>query len=341
MHEIFNFRKFAFPRIAIRPCAIPLLVLIGLSIGAPAPTNAQHISKRPKIGLVLGGGGAKGSSHVGVLKVIEELRIPIDYVAGTSMGAIVGGLYASGMSPDDIEREMLAMDWEDLFDDEPPRPDRPFRRKQDDEDYLVKRKPGFSDGRIKIPLGLVQGQKFALALNRLSLSMMDVNDFDDLPIPFRAVASDIETGEMVVLGSGSLARAIHASMAVPGAFGPVEIDGRLLVDGGISNNLPISVAREMGADVVIVCDLSQELKKAEEIDSVLSMIGQLSALLTAKNAAAQRATLTESDIYIKANLRGISSASFDKIAEGISYGVEAGRAASERLMAHAVSPLVY
>ncbi|MGR8949570.1 MAG: patatin-like phospholipase family protein [Gammaproteobacteria bacterium] len=308
-----------------------------LSFAEPTTTVAE----RPKIGLVLGGGGAKGTSHVGVLKVIEELQVPIDVVAGTSMGAIVGGLYASGMSPDQIEHEMLAMDWKDVFNDDPPRPVRPFRRKQDDEDYLVKRKPGFSDGKLKLPLGVIQGQKFALALNRLTLPMSDVSDFDDLPIPFRAVASDIETGEKVVLGSGSLARAIHASMAVPGGFGPVEIDGRLLVDGGISDNLPIDVARDMGADIVIVIDLSDTLKKSEELTSVVSMLGQLSAFLTIRNVQEQLATLRPTDVYIKPVLRDVTSAAFDKVAEGISYGEEAGRAARDQLLAYAVSPLVY
>ena len=319
-----------------------LLVACGFSWGnSCADEGASTPSMRPKIGLVLGGGGAKGASHVGVLKVIEELRIPIDMVAGTSMGAIVAGLYASGLSPDEIGREMREMPWDDIFDDEPPRPDRPFRRKQDDEDYLVKRKPGVRDGKIKLPLGVIQGQKFALALNRLTLPVADVTDFDDLPVPFRAVASDIETGEKVVLGEGNLARSIHASMAVPGAFGPVEIDGRLLVDGGISDNLPIDVARDMGADVVIVVDLSEGLKTAEEITSVLSMLGQLSALLTVRNVQEQLATLRPADVYIKPDLRDVKSTSFDKVAEAIGYGEEAARAVERQLLQYGSSPRVY
>ncbi len=315
-------------------CSLPP----GISFGQPVSPSA---SARPKIGLVLGGGGAKGAAHVGVLKVLEELRVPIDFVVGTSMGAIIGGLYASGMRPEQIGRELGAMDWPKVFDDATPRPDRPLQRKRDDEDYLVKKKPGFKDGKIKLPLGVVQGQNFALALTRLTLPVQGISDFDELPIPFRAVSTDIETGESVVLEKGHLARALQASMAVPGAFAPVEIDGRLLVDGGISDNLPIGVARDMGADVVIVVDLADDLKTSEELTSVLKMIGQLAALLTVRNAKRQLATLRPSDVHLQPDLRDVGSGSFDKVAEAIAYGEESARAATSKLLQYAASPRVY
>ena len=161
---------------------------------------------RPRIGLVLGGGGARGAAHVGVLKVLEEMRIPIDCIAGTSMGSIVGGLYASGMSPADIERELVAMDWDNIFEDAPPRPERPFRRKRDDDNYLVKKYAGYQDGKVELPLGWVHGQKFDVELSRLTQPVAGIHHFDDLTIPFRAVATNIETGQAVILDSGNLAR---------------------------------------------------------------------------------------------------------------------------------------
>jgi len=333
------------PRIA--KIALHFIVVLGCGIfthplgSAFAETASPAVSTRPKVGLALGGGGAKGAAHVGVLKVIEELHIPIDYIAGTSMGAIVAGLYASGMSPEDIQREMIDMPWDEVFDDDTPRPDRPMRRKQDDNDYLVKKKPGFRDGKVKLPLGIIQGQKFALELDRLTLPVQKISDFDKLPIPFRAVASDIETGERVVLSKGDLPHAIHASMAVPAAFGPVEIDGRLLVDGGITDNLPIDVVREMGADIVIAVDLAAQLKTGDQITSVLSMVEQLSALLTVRNADVQRASLGPSDIYIKPDLHGVGSGAFDRVAETIGYGETAARAVQTKLLTVAASPRVY
>jgi len=325
------------PLVATLLCVLCILAPGG-AFGEAAVTTA---SPRPKIGLVLGGGGAKGAAHVGVLKVIEELRIPIDFVAGTSMGAIIGGLYASGMTPKQIGDELRAMDWPKVFNDKTPRPDRPLQRKLDDRDYLVKKKPGFKDGEIKLPLGVIQGQNFALALTRLTLPVEGITDFDQLPIPFRAVSTDIETGDKIVLKSGHLARALHASMAVPGAFAPVEIDGRLLVDGGISDNLPIDVARDMGADIVIVVDLADDLKTSEELTSVLKMVGQLAALLTLRNVERQLETLRPSDVHLKPDLRDVGSGSFDKVAEAFDYGEEAARAATSQLLRYGASPRVY
>jgi len=330
--------------VAARASVIAVIVVLAIVCGgmnAVADGSNPGVKQRPKIGLVLGGGGAKGSAHVGVLKVIEELHIPIDYIAGTSMGAIIGGLYASGMTPDEIGQELINMKWSEVFDDATPRADRPLQRKLDDRDYLVKKKPGFRDGKIKLPPGIIQGQKFNLELTRLTLPVAGISNFDDLPIPFRAVATDIETGEKIVLSGGHLDRALRASMAVPGAFSPVLIDGRLLVDGGISDNVPINVARDMGADVVIVVDLSADLKTSAEITSVVSMLGQLSALLTVRNAERQIATLRPDDLHLEPELRDVGSGSFDKVAEGIQYGEEAARAAQDELLRFAASPRVY
>ena len=198
-------RGFTSPSILRPLVALALLLLSPFLTAADNEAQDAAANSRPRIGLVLGGGGARGAAHIGVLKVLEELRIPVDYVAGTSMGSIVGGLYATGMSPEEIETEVLAMDWDDLFNDYPSREELSFRRKRDDDFYAFKAKPGFNAGKVELPLAFIRGQKMDLALNRLTLPMVEVTAFDQLPIPFRAVATDIETGKEVVLGSGSLA----------------------------------------------------------------------------------------------------------------------------------------
>ncbi len=318
-----------------------LAVLSGpASALAATPQDAQQ-SSRPKIGLVLAGGGAKGAAHVGVLKVLEEMRIPIDVVAGTSMGSIVGGLYASGMSPEAIEREIQQIDWEDIFIDSPRREDLSFRRKSDDRLYMFKARPGFNDGKITVPRGYVHGQKFDLQLNRLTQAVAHIHDFDRLPIPYRAVAADLETGKEVVLKAGSLPRAIRASMAVPGAFDPVEIDGRILVDGGIVNNVPVSVARAMGADVVIVSDLGSDLYTRDQITSGLEVAGQLINFLFALNSLEQLKSLGARDVLISVKLGDIGAGNFDRITQAIPLGEQAARNAAESLARYSLSELDY
>ncbi|MCU7811927.1 MAG: patatin-like phospholipase family protein, partial [Candidatus Thiodiazotropha sp. (ex Notomyrtea botanica)] len=201
----------------------------------------EQSGDRPVIGLVLSGGGARGASHIGVLKVLEELRIPIDVITGTSMGAIVGGMYAYGYSVEEIETLLGETDWDAVLRDEPPRQNRSFRRKQDDFNFLIKQEAGIKDWKFTIPKGLLQGQQLRLRLK--SLTLLAPTDFDALPIRFRAVAADIESGEAVTLGSGSLSTAMLASMAIPGVFAPVEWNDRLLIDGGLANNVPVQLAR--------------------------------------------------------------------------------------------------
>jgi NTE family protein len=278
---------------------------------------------RPRVGLVLAGGGARGASHVGVLKVLERERIPIDYIAGTSMGSIVGGLYATGMSADEIEQAMLAVDWDGVFNDKVNREDRSYRRKLDDRLWLFGMKPGFSEGNLKLPPGLVQGQKISLLLTSLTIPVADIDSFDDLPIPYRAIAADIQTGEKVALDSGSLARSIRASMAVPAILAPVEIDGRRLVDGGIASNLPVEVVRDMGADIVIAVDLGESLSEHELGESVLGVVDQLTALLVARNVDMERTLLTDSDVHITPDLGDIASGQFERVGEAIPTGVTA------------------
>jgi NTE family protein len=331
----------------LKPALSVLVVLVSMvALATPAPVQAASEPQaspgaRPKIGLVLAGGGAKGAAHVGVLKVLEEMNIPIDYVAGTSMGSIVGGLYAAGMNPQQIEREIQNIDWKDVFRDEPNREDRSFRRKQDDALYVFKARPGFGDGKVKLPLAYVHGQKFDLQLNRLTMGVNEVKDFDQLPIPFRAVATDLETGREVVLKSGNLARSLRASMAVPGAFDPVEIEGRLLVDGGISNNVPVSVARAMGADIVIVSDLGSDMLTREQITSALSVAGQMANFLFALNSQEQLRSLGPRDVLITSRLGDIGAGSFNRIEEAMPIGEQGARQATESLRRYSISQEEY
>ncbi len=310
-----------------------LCVVAGLQVhsnnvtAAPCDTSGAQAQDRPRIGLVLGGGGARGAAHVGVLKVLEQMDIPIDCIAGNSMGAIVGGLYAAGLSPEEIGRELREMDWDDVLDDNPPRPERQFRRKRDDDNYLVKKYIGYEDGKLELPLGYIQGQKFDMELARLTQHVAGIKRFDELPIPFSAVATDIETGEVVVLRSGNLARAIRASMAVPGAFRAVEIDGRLLVDGLVANNVPVDVARAMGADQLIVVDVGTPLMKREEITNALAVIAQMSNILGKQNVDEQLRTLRATDILIRPDLGDLSTSDFKRAGEAIVIGEQAAKAA--------------
>merc|ERR1711964_495670 len=216
-----------------------LLVLPGFP-HALADVDASNA--RPTIGLVLSGGGAKGMAHVGVLRVLEEMQVPVDVVVGTSAGSAVAALYATGMPVEEIEKRFIGLDWLSSFRDDPGRAYKPVRRKQDD--WRLPLVPGIGVGSegVRFGGGLVTGQNLGFILNELTRNAALVDDFDQLPIPFRAVATDLETGVEVVIGDGNLADAIRASMSIPGVYAPVERGGRLLVDGGVANNLPVSVA---------------------------------------------------------------------------------------------------
>ncbi|UCF05234.1 MAG: patatin-like phospholipase family protein [bacterium] len=293
---------------------------------ACAGGTSSNAGERPKIGLALSGGGARGVAHVGVLKVLEKHRIPVDYIAGTSMGAIVGGLYASGMSAKRIEEAIYEVDWEDAFIDRTRRQDRSFRRKRDDDFYLIKNKPGLSGGKIKFPPAVIDGQKIDLLLKRYTLPVVTVRDFDDLNIPYRSIAADLVTGEAVVLDHGDLALAIRASMTIPVAFAPRVIDDTLLVDGGISICLPVDVVRRMGADVVIAVDISTLKRIREQLHSALDITYQLISILTRRNTEKQIASLTDTDVFIQGDLGDITTASFDRVIETIPIGVSAAEA---------------
>ncbi len=287
------------------PWRFRLLLILLLTTSLPI-----QAAERPSVGLVLSGGGAKGMAHVGVLRVLEEMQIPVDMVVGTSAGSAVGALYASGMSVEEIERRFISLDWLSSFRDDPGRAYKPVRRKLNDWRFPITPGIGVDADGIELGGGIVAGQNLGFILNELTHDSALVDDFDELPIPFRAVATDLETGEQVVIGDGNLAEAIRASMSIPGVYAPVTRDGRLLIDGGIANNLPVSVARSMGADVVIAVDITDPLMTKEELRDAFSVIGQLTTLLTRRNTERQLEQIDERDVLIRPELEGLSSADF-------------------------------
>ena len=278
---------------------------------------------RPRVGLALGGGGARGAAHVGVLKALERMRVPVDFIAGTSMGAVIGGLYAAGVPVERIEAELRELNWSDVLVDRAPYRHLVWRRKEDEGRYLLDLELGLRHGRLLVPSGLRAGQKLGYELQALLLPAGDVNDFSRLPIPFRAVATDMETGGRVVLDHGDLVEAILASMAVPGVFAPVEIEGRLLVDGGMADNLPVEVVRSMGADIVVAVDVGTPLASRDEIRSFVGVTSQAFTFLTRQNSE-RSARLA--DLVIRPELGGVTSGDFASAVEAIPRGEEAAEA---------------
>ena len=304
-------------------------------------TKADSHGSDIRVGLVLGGGGARGIAHIGVLKVLERERIPVHAIAGTSMGAIVGALYAAGYSADELEEVIRAIDWRDALRDGPPRGDLPMARKEETLRVLADIEMGFGEGSFKLPRGVLQGQNLQLLLQRLFLRVGAVRDFDALPIPFRAVAADIATGEAVVFSSGDLPDVVRASMSVPAAFQPIRIDGRLLVDGGIVDNVPVDVARAMGVTHLIVVDVGEPLHGEEELNSPLAITMQMVVVLMKAQTRRQMESLTEADILIHPQLGDIGSAQFDRALETLAPGEAAAEAAVDRLRALALSSQAY
>lgn len=315
---------------------VPLLALC-LAL-APPPAEAEGSKDRPVVGLVLGGGGAKGIAHVGVLKALEELQVPVDLVVGTSMGAIAGGLYAQGHSPDMLESLVLDLDWQDAFRDAPARALRSFRRKAEDQAFPYQVRLGLRADTLLLPLGVVQGQRLTAVLRELSLRSAGIEDFDALPLPFRATAVDLDSGEVLALGAGDLALAMRASMAIPGAIAPVDWAGRLLVDGGLANNLPIDLAREMGADIVIAVDVGGLDADGRELTGPIAVMDQALHLMIRQNVVRQLEGLGPDDILLQPDLAAaeVGATDFGGAAEALAAGLAAARGAAARLQRLAV-----
>jgi len=307
----------------------------------PETKPAVNIKQRPKIGLVLSGGGARGFAHVGVLKKIEQLNIPIDVVVGTSMGSIIGGLYAIGLTPDEIEKGIQGIDWEAVFNDYAGREFRSFRRKQDDFLFTSLNRVGVSSEGIKLPPGLIEGQQIELALDRLAYPGFHITDFDKLHIPYRAIATDIATGDAVILDKGNLAKAMRASMSIPAALPAVKHEGKLLVDGGIGNNIPIDVARNMGADIFIVVDVSAPLAAKEDLQSSIGVTVQLTNILTRRIADQQLKSLSAADVLIVPGREDLGSSSFLEYAQLIQAGLDAAEEKNQQLKSLSLSDAEY
>ncbi len=315
-----------------------LLFLSFSLIASPAAIAVEDTSAdRPRVGLVLGGGGARGAAHIGVLRELERLNVPVDAIVGTSMGAIVGGLYASGMSPDELEELVATLDWADALSDEPSRDTLSFRRKQDDEQFPIDVDLGYRDGEFQLPQGVISGHKLDLILRELTFDVSNVDDFDDLPVPFRAIASDLVSGEAWVMSSGDLATAIRASMSVPGVFAPAARDGRLLVDGGLTGNLGVEAIEAMGVDVIIAVDVEFPLYDEASLDSSLAVYEQMLTILIRKETLRQIDRLSEDDILIQPDLGTFASTDFPASVSTIEPGAVAMRASADRLRELALS----
>ena len=312
------------------------LAAVVLALGiAPFTARAECI------GLVLGGGGARGAAHVGVLKVLEREHVPICRIAGTSMGAIIGGLYAAGYGADDIEKIMEQIDWKDVLSDDPPREKQSMRRKDDDLRFLLGYQIGYHNGRVTAPQGLIQGQKLLLLLRAMLLQTWKIDKFDDLPIPYRAVAADIVSGQPVIWSEGDLALAIRTSMSVPGAFAPIAVDDYLLVDGGIYDNVPVSVARSMGTDRLIVVDVGTPIAKREDLTTPVAILNQVVGTLSQDRINQELATLGPRDLLIRPELGDFSAADFNDVAKAAKIGLDAANASVDKLRAYAADASTY
>lgn len=300
------------------------------------------VDARPKVALVLSGGGARGGAHLGVIKVLEQHHIPIDMIIGTSIGSVVGGLYASGKSSDEIEHILTRTDWQRYITTDYVRRDIPMRQKELDYDYQGH--IGLSINKnheVVLPTGLLKRESLLMYMHTLTEDVSDINHFDKLSIPFVAIATDIRNGQPVVLRSGSLAEAMYASSAIPGGFQPIKINGIDLVDGGLSKNFPIEIAKEMGADVVIAVDVSEPFDKELEVDSYLEVMGQMVNILMRKNADESIEKLSADDILLTPDLEGFSGLDADKYKEIIQKGEDVANENLSKLQKLSLSDAAY
>ncbi|UPQ89296.1 patatin-like phospholipase family protein [Vibrio sinaloensis] len=302
--------------------AILLLSILASSVIHAATLSDTQVEPRPKVALVLAGGGAKGAAHIGVLKALEELRVPVDIITGTSMGAYVGGLYATGMSASEIESFIETVDWNSGYRDRVDRSQRKVQDKEYEDRYQLTADLGFGLNGVRGKRGIVQGQGMLTLLRETTGNLPPFDSFDDLVIPYRAVATDIIHLEPVVLDNGYLIDAMMASMSVPGALPPYQLGERMLVDGGVTNNMPVDVALAMGADVVIAVDISTEYKNAEDFTNLFTVADQLSNYLVRSTTNNQAKLLTEEDIFLRPEVGSMETTEFDKMPQAFATGYQ-------------------
>lgn len=290
---------------------LSLMLGAGQSVAAQSLLFDSETGQRKKIGLVLSGGGARGGAHIGVLKVLEELRIPVDYIVGTSLGSVVGALYSLGRSPAELQFILSTLEWNRGFVDDLARTQLPLRRKDEEDEFQINFELGVQNSSLTLPPGVLQGHGLHLLLKTLVGEAVLEKNFDNFPIPYRAVTTDIEKSETVVIDSGDVAKAIQASMSIPAIFAPVPWqDDRLLVDGGVTNNLAVDVVREMGADIVIAVDVGTPLSSRNQLRTVVSIVDQLTNILTRQNVEEQIASLRTPDVLIQPDLDKFSATDF-------------------------------
>ncbi|MCH7370111.1 MULTISPECIES: patatin-like phospholipase family protein [Aeromonas] len=320
--------------------ALPLMAAAQTPDAAKAHGDGAKMD-RPRIALVLSGGGAKGAAHIGVLKVLEEKRIPVDIVVGTSMGSYVAGMYAMGLSAEEVERMTLSIDWNKGYQDKVGRDELSLRKKQQSEKYQLRTDIGVNGDQAQLPDGFFQGQSMASLLRHATSNLPVQKSFDNLPIPYRAMATNMETVTPFVLDHGSLAKAMQASMSIPGALKPVDWEGHILADGGTVNNMPVDVAKAMGADIVIAVDISAKLRTRESLKSGLAMIDQLTTYMTQVGTEQQKALMGPKDVLLSPEFGNMGIADFALMPEGIKIGEQVAMRASSQLDVLSLSPERY
>lgn len=313
------------------------LCLLAVAIAVPAQSQKKGGEPRPRIGLALAGGSALGLTHVGALKWLEEHRIPVDFVAGTSMGGLVGGLYATGRSAVEVEDFIREVNWAVAFQSGASFRDSSFRRKEDQREYPNPIELGLRDG-FQFPSGLNSGHGVSLIISRFAASYGELKSFDDLPTPFRCVATDLVKSKEVVFDSGSLPEALRATMSLPAIFAPIRKDDMLLVDGGMINNLPTDVVRSMGAEIVIAVALDIPQPKAEEVTGLFGVARRSLSVIVIQN---ERRNLGQADLVVMPDLEGVSGSDFNKWQDLIERGYKAAEAKRRMLEPFALSETEY
>jgi len=309
----------------------------------PLPSStADSAPPRPKIGLVLSGGGARGLAHIGVLKVLQELRVPVDLVVGTSMGAVVGGAYASGRSLEELEDFVRSANWDAILADRPPRQDLSFRRREEDQLLPSRLELGLSRrAGATLPPAAAGNSALEFTLEALVPSERAELPISQLRLPFRAIATDLLSGEMLEMVDTPLFLAMRASMAVPGVFSPVRVRGRPVVDGGLVRNLGVDIARKMGAELIIAVNVGTPLLEEREITSAVGVANQMLQILTTQNVARSLQELRPDDVLIDPDLADLSFMDFSRREEAMATGQRAALAAHERLRALALPDAQY
>jgi NTE family protein len=326
------------PGEGLRAPALALLAVFLVPGGLKADVSP---TARPRLALVLSGGGPRGGAQIGVLKVLRELHVPVDLVLGCSIGSFVGGYYCAGMSPEQIEAAMRSVNFKDIFHDMPPRQDLPFRIKQKDFNYLTGLNLGVSGGNFKTRQGISTGRRARYALERDLAAYRNLKSFDDLPIPFRAAASDLTHGRAVYLDQGDLPEAVMASMSFPAIIIPRQIGDATYADGWITHNLPIDAARKLGAQAIVVVDVTTQFKERQQFDSLPDVTLRLLDMATEAATQSQRELLTAKDIKITPEMENFGGLDYDRLDEAVKIGEDAARAASAELSRYSVSPQDY